>query len=236
MIIKLLLYCTQSNKRLFFDTLSLKYMYGIDGKKDKFNALNGKILGTCDFEVEKIEYKHIHERDKFGILHNESWYEYRGINIGNEEDCDLPNKSCLSAEEIFDYLINKDGYAIHIKNLYIFDKPKELSDFFQPILPNPKHIKFANWIANYYWALGDYTTKNPKMTCKELVETFNKSISIKKAPQNMMHCWGVREGGGMMEDRFYMNILISIRPEHLCKILNHEKTVEVRKTVLKDML
>ena len=31
-------------------------------------------------------------------------------------------------------------------------------------------------------------------------------------------------------------ILISIRPEWLCKILNGEKTVEIRKKVLKEML
>lgn len=31
-------------------------------------------------------------------------------------------------------------------------------------------------------------------------------------------------------------ILISIRPEWLCKILNGEKTIEVRKKVLKEML
>ena len=31
-------------------------------------------------------------------------------------------------------------------------------------------------------------------------------------------------------------VLISIRPEWLCKILNGEKTVEVRKVILKEML
>jgi len=31
-------------------------------------------------------------------------------------------------------------------------------------------------------------------------------------------------------------VLISIRPEWLCKILNSEKTIEVRKKVLKEMM
>jgi hypothetical protein len=31
-------------------------------------------------------------------------------------------------------------------------------------------------------------------------------------------------------------ILISIKPEWLCKILNKEKTIEVRRKVLKEML
>ena len=46
-------------------------------------------------------------------------------------------KSCLTEDELFDYLFvnepyNEDmkkGYAIHISDLEIFDKPKELSEF-----------------------------------------------------------------------------------------------------------
>ena len=50
---------------------------------------------------------------------------------------------------------------------------------------------------------------------------------VTKAPQNMMRAY----------DRFGNKyILISIRPEWLCKILNGEKTIEVRKKVLKEML
>lgn len=50
---------------------------------------------------------------------------------------------------------------------------------------------------------------------------------VLKAPQNMMRVY----------DRFGNKyILISIRPEWLCKILNGEKTIEVRRKVLKEML
>lgn len=73
---------------------------------------------------------------------------------------------------------------------------------------------------------------------KELITplTFEKNCIYKapqgfkqvlKAPQNMMRVY----------DRFGNKyILISIRPEWLCKILNGKKTVEVRKKVLKEML
>ena len=49
--------------------------------------------------------------------------------------------------------------------------------------------------------------------------------ALVKAPQNMCNAYDV-----------YKNhyILISIRPEWLCKILNGEKTIEVRKKVLKE--
>lgn len=51
---------------------------------------------------------------------------------------------------------------------------------------------------------------------------------FRKAPQNMMK---VIDGYG--DDEY---ILISVRPKWLCKILNGEKTIEVRKKVLKEML
>ena len=53
--------------------------------------------------------------------------------------------------------------------------------------------------------------------------------SIRKAPQNMMYAY---DYFGDDDNK----VLISIHPEHLCKILNGEKTIEVRKKVLKEML
>ena len=53
-----------------------------------------------------------------------------------------------------------------------------------------------------------------------------KSTILRKAPQNMCYCYD------MFEEK---HILISIRPEHLCKILNGEKTIEVRKQILKEL-
>ena len=49
---------------------------------------------------------------------------------------------------------------------------------------------------------------------------------LSKAPQNMMYV--------ELDDIRY--VLLSIRPEWLYKILNGEKTIEVRKKVLKEML
>lgn len=37
--------------------------------------------------------------------------------------------TCLTDNEIENYLGNKDGYGLHISNLKIYDKPKELSEF-----------------------------------------------------------------------------------------------------------
>ncbi len=102
--------------------------------------------------------------------------------------------------ELDDYLGCEDnGYAIHIKNLKIFDEPKELSNYFT-------RAKKMNTLYGSSWV------------CE----------SIDKAPQNMMYAQD--------ENQNKQYILISIRPQWLCKILNKEKTIEIRKKVLKGMI
>ena len=61
---------------------------------------------------------------------------------------------------------------------------------------------------------------------KALIYNFNTQYIVEKAPQNMMKVYN-RAGE--------CHILISIKPEWLCKILNGEKIIEVRKKVLKEM-
>jgi len=197
---KLLLYCTKSKKQL---VKWEKYMYGTNGKNDKFNSLNGKIVAECDFEVEKI-YHYIHHEPEVNI----------GLGILSSFDCDayctdtldnLDLEECSCLYDLNYYLCGDGGYAIHIKNLHIFDKPKELSDYYT--FDNKQHINI-----NY---------------CKP----------ITKAPQNMMYCWELWQDHSVIGNRyFYKNILISIQPQWLCKILNGEKTIEVRRKVLKEMI
>lgn len=42
---------------------------------------------------------------------------------------EIPEKSCLSLNELHHYLDDKTGYAWHIEDLHIYDKPKELAEF-----------------------------------------------------------------------------------------------------------
>lgn len=111
---KLLLYCTKNKWRLFFD--EVKQVFTL-GKVKSNNDLNGKIIAECDFEVEKIRY--VEYADEWG-------YE---TNTLNEDD--LIDKSCLSGLQLNNYLRHcKNGaYAIHIKNLHIFDEPRDLRDY-----------------------------------------------------------------------------------------------------------
>ena len=170
---KLLLYCTKAKPMLrkldnyFLDKHNDNYYWG-KGQTVPYN-LNSKIVAECDYEVEKIYYSPL-------------FCNYTTWSLGKD---DLLNKSCLTYDELKNYLGTKDvvgndgynGYAIHIKNLHIFDEPKELN--------------------------------------------------ISKAPQNMMK---------YLDENDNLYILISIQPQWLCKILNKEKTIEIRKKVLKEMI
>lgn len=78
-------------------------------------------------------------------------------------------------------------------------------------------------------ALSDYNVDNSSDygSFGWAFEENERIAPLKKAPQNMMKVFD-KQGNPY--------VLISIRPKWLCKILNGEKTIEVRKKVLKEML
>ena len=168
---KLLLYCTKAKPYL-------KYSSKLNGEDDAFyidnsNVLetktyNGKIVAECDFEVEKM-----------GLDTGKGLVFDKGFN----------KESQLELSELAKYVGNNYYYAIHIKNLHIFDKLKKIAS---------------------------YSSK--------------QGYKIFKAPQNMQYAYEFTDKKGQQY------VLISIKPEWLCKILNGEKTVEVRKKILKEML
>ena len=200
---KLLLYCTKAKPYLVQGlakpnhTLDASNPYNFYWKlvKKGFSndRLNGKIVAECDFEVEELR---IVDDDPLGAY----WYETETLN-----KYEVLEKSCLTDDELFDYLGEyNEGYAIHIKNLHIFDKPKELRDYYSQ--------GQVDWI--------------------EETELYRLKNGITTAPQNMCYAYKYSYSKNKLEKY----ILISIRPEWLCKILNGQKTIEVRKKVLKEML
>ena len=212
---KLLLYCTKAKPYLVqglakpMHTLDANNPYNFNWKLvDKGfsnDRLNGKIVAECDFEVEEIQNK---------LTNNNSHLELFTNNLIEKE---LFEKSCLNRYEMFSYLKNnftkKDeikGYAIYLKNLHIFDKPRDIRDY------------YTNRI---YTKIEDVYTDEIQIKGSEWVRP------IKQAPQNMMYAYDVKSF-----NNFEKKVLISIRPEWLCKILNGEKKIEVRKKVLKEML
>lgn len=141
------IYCTKKyDECLWYKKDSQRYVlnYG----KPTNDYLNGKVVARfwCK-KVEKIR----------SYLEPEQWYAT--IDLGGSG---LLQKSCLSFEELDDYLLSANGCAIHITKLEIFDKPKEISEF--------KHYKKFSEI--------DYMLPVPrKETCERLVP-------LTRAPQS----------------------------------------------------
>lgn len=205
---KLLLYCCKAKPYLYKtdDTMIEKMNGDYHTQLNKAvlnnNCLNGKIVAECDFEVEEILFKC---NEGQALIDSKGWKGY-GYKTKSLNASELYKKTGMSFSMLDDYLTTdvyceennkKMGYAIHIKNLHIFDKPRELEDYED------------EW-----------------------------EYPLEKAPQNMRRCYSTLYSNieADMPIRTDSYILISIKPEWLCKILNGEKTIEVRKKVLKEML
>lgn len=194
MKLKLLLYCEKAKPYLYKtdDTMIEKMDGDYHTQLNKAilngNCLNGKIVAECDYGVSTHNWY-----NDYSLF--EKLYYQENMMFNNEN-------SCMSSGELVSYLGNnnlkKDFYAIHIKNLHIFNEPKELSEYFTT-------EKKINTLDGYNWV------------CE----------SIDRAPQNMMYAYD-NDGNKY--------ILISIKSQWLRKILNGDKTIEIRKKVLKDML
>ncbi len=203
---KLLLYCTKAKPYLAkmeysevnVDNGEITWyqQYGITTLKEEIQLfgyskiLNGKIVAECDFDVEEIDTMALSEH---------VYDDYYNDNIDR-----ISKESCLTCEQMCEYLgttWDSKGYAIHIKNLHIFDKPKELSEVYK--IEDVGGMLFTKQLIN--------------------------------APQNMMRV-SINHWDYAAYEPNDINVLISIHPEWLCKILNGEKTIDVRNKVLKEML
>lgn len=148
--VKFLLYVTKGNRLAKFPNV-----YKLLNKPKLGWELNGKIV--AQFDVSKIS----------GVYYNLTHDRFEPNSNGE----DLSKLAHLSNDDISKYFGNKHikdygyGYAIHISNLNVFDKPKELSDYY--------HFE-TEWV--YSGMYSPYF---------DLVKTI-----LTKAPQNMMTVWG----------------------------------------------
>ena len=159
--IKLLLYCTKA-KPYLYNVLGKyrthKYLgkdFMQDGKTHP--ELNGKIVAECDFEVEHLynAYSPYREND----IH---YFDTDTLN-----EAELIKRSCVSNLELENYFKDKNGYAIHIKNLK--ERIMKLNDVYKH---DNSYDNMFGWLA----------------------EEDEKYIPLDKAPQNMCKVW-VKENG-----------------------------------------
>ena len=81
-------------------------------------ALNGKVVAR--FWCDKIE----------GILNDfNTKYNVAICSTVSLFHFEILDKSCLRQNQLTKYLKNKNGFAIHISKLEIFDRPRELREF-----------------------------------------------------------------------------------------------------------
>ncbi len=102
---KVYIYCTYGRGKgasaLYFDA------YGnVSRKANGVKWINGKVIG--EFICNTVE----------------------NIPVDSEAFTAISKPACLTIDELIEYCSGKDMYALHISDLKVYDKPKELSDFY----------------------------------------------------------------------------------------------------------
>lgn len=242
MSVKLLLYCTKAKPYLskeIIDPPFIENEFCLNARQNinHNRVLNGKIVAecTCD-KVESFNCCCVPYRKENNLgyelfvdngVYKVEWKE--NINLRDE------NKRYNNPENYKD-----DGVVFERKDRYINTMlknddlgkakitPQELLDYiglgnegYALHLSNVKVFDESRELSDY-----DVKEKGLIHCCGYNYTIKNMFSSCTKAPQNMCNVYD-KQGNHY--------ILISIKPEHLCKILNGEKTIEVRKKILKSL-
>ena len=134
---KCYIYCTSAKPYLYkeanppFELFLDSELYKGKGYDDRL--FSSKVIGEfiCD-KVDKI------------IPLQHTYYNYIGLPIANITEYGIWNddlaQMCLKKKEIDNYGKGKMLYGWHISDLKIYDKPKELSEFFTPMGKRPSYM------------------------------------------------------------------------------------------------
>lgn len=114
--------CKYTNFRIY-DPETGQFLGWDNQKKACENeSMNGKIVAVSDFEVEKIT--------KVRNYYDMKPEAFDNLYYTKTLDCEqLSISSCMTTEQFDNYLKDKNGYAIHIENLNVFDRAKELCNY-----------------------------------------------------------------------------------------------------------
>lgn len=155
MKIKCLLYCTKAKPYLIQgmpkpmhsknSTIPFNFYWHLwDRNSYSYGGYNGKIVAECEVECEEINT----------LLDGALCITY----FTRECEHKLLQNSCLTYGELNTYLKGKNGYALHISNLKVFNKPKKLVGmystdkyYFKPIMKAPRNMcNIYDRYANHY--------------------------------------------------------------------------------------
>ncbi len=184
------IYCTKSRKRVKWLQSLFGYtdeLYKLPSGEIKFgssielmccepdlytrdNFLNGKVIGefVCN-QVDKII--------RWGM----------GYHIKDKDEAytnEIARKSCLYFDDLHKYFGDKGGEALHISELKIYDKPKELSEFKRPcIMPEQPCCEHCEY--------GRIIYSDDCETSRDIEGSFFEAVCyncVKCAPRNYCHC------------------------------------------------
>lgn len=153
---KCYIYCTK-DKGISFWT-GKRYAYADDRSHNLFDICsNGKVIGefvcgnmTCmQADIDSQGEKH---------LYNTAFIE---------------NRMCLTDEELFNYIYDGKrniGWAWGISDLVIYDKPKELSEFYKSGI-----LSYDEWLYGIYNGKGGATSS---------YESYKNVFKLKRLPQS----------------------------------------------------
>ncbi len=127
---KCYIYCTKGGRPLVWGSPVPNYVeenlvttsgYSREEAERIFGCWNGKVIG--EFVCDSVKILHFHSLEKemlYAAAREEVDYEYH-------------KGTCLSYIETYNYLKDsKKAYCWHISDLKIYDKPKELGEFYFP--------------------------------------------------------------------------------------------------------
>ena len=147
-------------KRFPKDYVGWVYIYCTKDKKyanliNRGGFLTGMVVAR--FWCDKVE----------NIIFGTTLYNDLGFFTGDLYSFDLYKQSCLTKKEMHNYLKIKpnglSGYAIHITKLEIFDKPKEISDFYKA--PDKKYAKWCRENSVHGLCIIQSLTRAPQSWC-----------------------------------------------------------------------
>ena len=121
-------YCTKGKDKLFYRNTVKEYAIA----NSNWKLINFvKIYNVADYPTRNLNGKVIFKFRCYKV--EEISYNYRSdftsVYTDTLDTEDLEKQACLTRNEFAKYLKGNYGCAIHISDLEIFDKPKELSEF-----------------------------------------------------------------------------------------------------------
>jgi len=131
-------YCTKDNRYLIdrqvvsngeYEAITLGEMHDpnktVNITPESECVLNGKVVAKFMLKsVEEIKFHLLTKTNGYGYKRIEPTFTTQTLSFK-----ELKQSSCLTDDDLLDYLNDTDGYAWHISDLVIFDPPKQLSEF-----------------------------------------------------------------------------------------------------------